>query len=126
MSFHGWGIRMAEERRRRKRIVSKELLEYEVIAMNELGVFIGNVFDISECGVGILTEIESSKNQEIGFRISGTISGPFFEEIPFSGTIARKDEVITSNGIKRILGINFFEMIQLSERLLALSLTAKS
>lgn len=117
---------MAEERRRRKRIISKELFEFQVIAMHEKGAVVGNVLDISECGIAILTDLETSQKQEIGSRISGSVSGPFFEEIPFSGIVVRKDELETSNGVKGILAIDFFEMIQLSDRMLALSLTTLS
>ncbi|EQA36351.1 type IV pilus assembly protein PilZ [Leptospira inadai serovar Lyme str. 10] len=112
-----------EERRRRERLVSKELLELLVLAVNGKETFVGNLSDISDFGMAILSDFEIIQNQEIGSRISGIISGPCMDDINFSGVIVRKDKVATSGGMKGIIGVEFHEMIQLSDRLLALSLT---
>ncbi|EQA47200.1 type IV pilus assembly protein PilZ [Leptospira broomii serovar Hurstbridge str. 5399] len=115
---------MGEERRRSERLISKELLELLVLAVHEKGALVGNLSDISDFGMAILLDLETVKNQEIGSRISGIISGPSMEDINFAGVIIRKDKVATSSGMKGIIGVEFNEMIQLSDRVLALSLTA--
>ncbi|EQA43449.1 hypothetical protein LEP1GSC050_1785 [Leptospira broomii serovar Hurstbridge str. 5399] len=115
---------MAEERRRRERLVSKELLELLVLASCENGALVGNVLDISDFGIAILSDLESIQNQEIGSKISGIVSGPSMEDIQFGGVIIRKEKVATSSGIRGIIGVEFNKIIQLSDRVMALSLTA--
>ncbi|EPG75530.1 type IV pilus assembly protein PilZ [Leptospira fainei serovar Hurstbridge str. BUT 6] len=115
---------MAEERRRGERIVSKELFELLVLAMHEKGAVVGNVLDISDFGIAILTDLESMLGKEIGSKITGMVSGPSMEDIQFAGVVIRIEKVATSKGFQGMIGVEFYNQIPLSDRVIALSLTA--
>ncbi|EPG74991.1 type IV pilus assembly protein PilZ [Leptospira fainei serovar Hurstbridge str. BUT 6] len=114
---------MEDERRKGDRIKTVHVLEMSVLAVTGKGAIKGNVHDISNYGIAIIDYV-SSKTLKIHEKIIGVISGNSIEDINFSGRIVRMDTVESNTGLKRIIGIEFLNVIPNLDELVVLGLNS--
>ncbi|EQA47265.1 hypothetical protein LEP1GSC050_0668 [Leptospira broomii serovar Hurstbridge str. 5399] len=115
---------MEEDRRSGKRIKSSEVGEMMVLAASGNGTIKGRVFDFSDYGIGII-DYESTETLKIHEKIVGIISAHSIDDIHFAGKIVRMDTVESLSRVKIILGIQFFNIIPIIDRMTVLGLSGQ-